>query len=195
MGERLNLEICAGENVYANAYYHWSGYTSSAIQLTNCALKLCPQNFNFHSVFFDAIKMLENTGARLTKSEYSAYSSIVVRNILGNEIPKPKAIQENCNRNSGLISITSYGIAETRMWEESRVTIDIKSKSICFGAVWMVDNEDEDSEPKQFPNIGNWNNLIIPIDEFNHFSDKINALIGEKTYQFSCGGKKYYMKE
>ena len=36
MGQRLNIEIVKGDpdNVLANAYYHWSAYTSSAAQLT-----------------------------------------------------------------------------------------------------------------------------------------------------------------
>ena len=31
MGQRLNLEIVVGENVIANAYYHWSGLTSTSL--------------------------------------------------------------------------------------------------------------------------------------------------------------------
>lgn len=39
MGQRLNLEITIGENVLANAYYHWSGYTTSSLKLVESALK------------------------------------------------------------------------------------------------------------------------------------------------------------
>ena len=31
MGQRLNIEIVNGETSLANAYYHWSAYTKSAL--------------------------------------------------------------------------------------------------------------------------------------------------------------------
>ena len=34
MGQRLNIEIIENGKVLANAYYHWSGYTSSSLELT-----------------------------------------------------------------------------------------------------------------------------------------------------------------
>lgn len=34
MGQRLNIEIVNGDTCLANAYYHWSGYTLSACDLT-----------------------------------------------------------------------------------------------------------------------------------------------------------------
>lgn len=34
MGQRLNIEIKENNKVLANSYYHWSGYTSSALLLT-----------------------------------------------------------------------------------------------------------------------------------------------------------------
>ena len=33
MGQRLNIEIKKDSKVLANAYYHWSAYTSSALQM------------------------------------------------------------------------------------------------------------------------------------------------------------------
>lgn len=33
MGQRLNIEIMKNDKVLANAYYHWSAYTSSALEL------------------------------------------------------------------------------------------------------------------------------------------------------------------
>ena len=33
MGQRLNIEIMKGCTILANAYYHWSAYTSSALEL------------------------------------------------------------------------------------------------------------------------------------------------------------------
>ena len=38
MGQRLNIEIINDDKVLANAYYHWAGYTTSAISLTETIL-------------------------------------------------------------------------------------------------------------------------------------------------------------
>lgn len=34
MGQRLNIEILKNGEVLANSYYHWSGFSNSAINLT-----------------------------------------------------------------------------------------------------------------------------------------------------------------
>ena len=34
MGQRLNIEIKKGEQLLANCYYHWSGYSETALELT-----------------------------------------------------------------------------------------------------------------------------------------------------------------
>lgn len=33
MGQRLNIEIVKDKKVLANCYYHWSGYSNSAVNL------------------------------------------------------------------------------------------------------------------------------------------------------------------
>ena len=35
MGQRLVIEIKEGDTVLANAYYHWSGYTETSLNLLN----------------------------------------------------------------------------------------------------------------------------------------------------------------
>ena len=68
MGQRLNIEIRKNDEVLANAYYHWSGYTSSSIELTSEILKNI-DNVNFDNDVVKAVKLLEITGAGLTSSE------------------------------------------------------------------------------------------------------------------------------
>ena len=68
MGQRLNIEIKENGTTLANAYYHWSAYTDSSLELTEHILK------NIDSVEHEnstvkAIKLLETTGAGLTEQE------------------------------------------------------------------------------------------------------------------------------
>ena len=34
MGQRLVVNIVKGKHIIANAYFHWSGYTETAIEIT-----------------------------------------------------------------------------------------------------------------------------------------------------------------
>lgn len=60
MGQRLNLEIKTNDKTLANCYYHWSGYTSSALELT----KIILDNLSDKELTQDyAVELLKLTGA------------------------------------------------------------------------------------------------------------------------------------
>lgn len=199
MGERLNLEILYDGTVAANAYYHWSGFTSSALELTEKALERFPEdNIGYVDAMGSAVKMLEHTGALLTKPDYAAYTAITPTNVLGNPVPYYKAKKGTADRNSGLISVTTYGILETRTWEESRVSIDLKTKLVKFGAAYNLEESDVEEAIEEYGEIkavGNWKDLIIPILEFHDFKENISLLFNDEIYVFSCGEAKYVMIE
>lgn len=196
MGQRLNLEITMGNNVLANAYYHWSGYTSCALKLTRIALeKFREIKFIPVNVYDMTIDMLENTGAKFTDEELKAFNSVGFYDIIGREMKKKQRNSDNVNRNDGLISITSMGINNTRKFEEARVQIDIKKQKINFNAVLEVTEKElkEDYEIKKpdgekidfdFENIS--------FSEFQKFSKTIMDMIqcGKK---YALSNNKYYV--
>lgn len=68
MGQRLNIEIWNNGQVLANVYYHWSGYTSSALALTRKVVDginktVCDDDR------LRAVWLLQNTGAGLEERE------------------------------------------------------------------------------------------------------------------------------
>ena len=199
MGERLNLEILYDGTVAANAYYHWSGFTSSALELTGKALEMIPEEeLGYASSIGVAVKALEYTGALLTKSEYKAYTTITPTNCLRIPIASHTAEEGTADRNSGLISVTTYGVLETREWEEERVSIDLKTRLVKFGAIHNIEESDIEEviqEYGEIKNVGNWKDLIIPAKEFRDFKEKVLALVKDEIYAFSCGGKNYLMIE
>lgn len=125
MGQRLNIEIVDNSGVLANAYYHWSAYTGSAIELTLVALAAFD---TYKGAITDpremAIAMLEETGAGVNDEE--------LRRIESSEELRRYDIRRCQNRNTGLLAISPEGISETEYWEEGRVTIDIQSKRVVF---------------------------------------------------------------
>ena len=145
MGERLNIEIVKGSKLLANAYYHWSGYTTSAINLTLQIIQSFDyiknnkvENVKERDLLF-AIRLLEETGAGLLE-----------RNIgdglrkVGLLVDKDITFKICKGRNEGIISISEEEMEETRSWEEERVTIDIESQTINFQAFHEIDKSDID---------------------------------------------------
>ena len=138
MGQRLNIQFEDNTGVLANAYYHWSGYTSSAMLLTNQIISSDLIDDTSISNKVKAVKLLELTGAGLTIDEF-------------NDDFTSHLYKESKGRNVGLIAISKEGIEETQTWEEARVTINLDTHQIHLDIYWEVDTDDSDPEdiPKQ----------------------------------------------
>jgi len=144
MGERLNIEIIKNGKTLANAYYHWSGYSNSAVELASTIIKNIEKiNSNDSDIFF-AIRLLELTGAGLTDKEIEFAKTI-------NELKEIK-FKECKGRNEGLIGISQDGINETRRWQEHALYIYLDEKRMSFQVFWKnrfndyeVENKDEDN--------------------------------------------------
>ena len=138
MGQRLNIQIEANDTdtnetvVLANCYYHWSGYTYSAMELVNKIVKSGVYNLDILDPVEKAIRLLEATGAGLAEDELTdTYNT-----------PKYKV---STGRNSGLIAISEEGTNNVAEWEESRVTINLTTGSIDMSGMFY-------DESDEFPN-------------------------------------------
>lgn len=184
MGQRLNIEIIKDGETLANAYYHWSAYTSTALNLTERIIDFINENpKESESDIAYAILVLQSTGALLTAEEIAT---------LNDDLKENKSIikSENVNRNSGLIAISEKGIEDTRKWEEGRIEIDLDQKKIHFDVYWsylketfMEDYEKTEEEYKELP--------LIDFDLYNmHFSD-FEQIYSELEQHYSDGH--YYL--
>ena len=133
MGQRLNIQFEDNTGILANAYYHWSGYTSSALALTNHILSNDLIDDISISNKVKAVKLLETTGAGLTENEFN------------DEFTK-ELYKQSVDRNDGLIAISEQGIQETLQWEEARVTINLDTKQLSFDIYWSVNEDEYDPE-------------------------------------------------
>ena len=182
MGQRLNIEILKNGEVLANSYYHWSGFSNSAINLTIQIIN----NFEYikkyrveeyiknQSLLF-AIRLLEETGAGVCSIKET-------KETLEDQTMNLK-LQLCKDRNEGIIGITKKDIEETRYWEEGRVSIDIEKKTIDFNVIREYTLEelkkDYDEEEIKEMNIKeiNRNFKNIPFEdifELKAFIDKSN---------------------
>lgn len=175
MGQRLNIQIemdipdSNESKVLANAYYHWSGYTSSAYELVKMIAD--SEYWNDNCTIMDpvekAIRLLEVTGAGLCPDELTdTYNT-----------PKYKL---TTGRNSGLIAISEEGINNTVYWEEARVTINLTTKMVDMGGVYYLDEVDEEDEDETLDDIPELEyDLHTSISDFtkvyNEFHEKIES--------------------
>lgn len=159
MGQRLNVEIIAKNKTVANVYMHWSAYTDES---ANIAIRVLVEFLDFNnrmisnkqSIYTRLKKALP--GASINKDEYENLQKEGITNIIPEKV---------ISRNDGLISFTEKGIAETRDWEEGRVSIDIENKKILFDVYWTdtVESYKEDYD------VSDEDMLKIPKVEQNPF--------------------------
>jgi hypothetical protein len=127
MGQRLNIEIVENGVCLANAYYHWSAYTSSAFELAKQIIEAIP-TVKEEIPVMKAIRLLEVTGAKLMSEEIDFAKKL----LLGD-------FEKATDRNDGLISISEKGIAETRQWQEGAVYIYLDEKRMKFDVLVKTD--------------------------------------------------------
>ena len=196
MGQRLNIEIVKNGKVLANSYYHWSGYSNSAVNMVVQIIqeyeyikKYKVEKYIKNQDLLLAIRLLEETGAGLNDID-------MTRNILKDETMNLK-LKKCQGRDEGIIGITQKDIEETRYWEEGRISIDIENKKIDFGVINEYTEEelnyDYDEKIKEL-NIKkidiNFKNISFEdIFELKTFIDKANYK--EEYYFYNKNNNKY----
>ena len=119
MGQRLNIEIHENGELLANSYFHWSAYTSSAIELTREALSVYDSIITNNPIQ-KAVRMLEETGAGIREEEL--HDVVLKNDRLLNQL---RFSRLSNSRNQGFIHVLEDAMYRTRDWDEGRVTIDI----------------------------------------------------------------------
>lgn len=179
MGQRLNIQIENDKEVLANAYYHWSGYTSSALKLTSFILHHL-ENVKHDNDTVRAVRLLELTGAKLQGCELKKLD----------ETMKNNEFEQATSRNYGLIAISQEGIEETQHWEEARVEIHLDTETVKLDLYYdYEDEEDEDEEDIEFYQ-SNLNYEEVSFKEFEALKEEILQSIEDKKYYVIANGKK-----
>lgn len=141
MGQRLNIEIVEKGKCLANAYYHWSAYTTTSAELARQIIKHIPDVKEENNVL-RAIRLLEVTGAKLMESEVEYAKTLGISNL-----------KTATSRNDGLISISKNGIDETRKWQEHALYIYLDENRMNFQVLWNQKQWDwEKSQREDYDN-------------------------------------------
>lgn len=143
MGQRLVINILHKDKVVCNAYYHWSGYTDSALEMINSIeLERFNELYGDMRPIIAGINMLLKTGASFGK-----------------------------NRNDGLIEVDQYGIDNNLRWSEMTVDIDLDEKTVdfsqCFSCATEYDYEHKTIQERCELDVDYW---IVPFDNIEKFT-------------------------
>ena len=116
-----------------------------------------------------AIRLLEATGAGLTKNEFT------------DTYPESK-YKLSENRSEGLIAISEKGIQETQYWEEAIVTINLSTNMVDMGGVYYLDEVDEVDEEETTEDIPELEyDLHTSIYEFDKVYDEFHEKLKSKN--------------
>ncbi len=205
MGQRLVVNIVKDDIVLANSYYHWSGYTDSALFITvNCIKRFAETEYE--DDIEKAIDMLYATGAgmELAEENNKVFLEYKAKNPFFS-IPFVKGT----DRNSGLIAISKENIEESQNWSEGDVFIDIGTKTVDFRVMYEVDKDslvenecynediefdelsDKEIEQKYIDAVDKLEIVDYPyeeisFDDFEDFADKVSS-VGGYTFKLSDG--------
>lgn len=167
MGQRLNIEIKRKNKVIVNSYYHWSGYSHSAIHLTAAILNTI--NNTDASLFINdkiyATCLLATTGARIMDDQLKYAKKY---GFTDNELD---LLTKGVNRDDGLISLRPKYQKDFRKWEEARVSIDLDSRTVNMRYAFL-EYTTEQYEKYHGVDPSNFRKLSMPINRipFDDFS-------------------------
>lgn len=138
MGQRLNIEFYVNNKAIVNCYYHWSGFSDSAMEETRCLIHHL-QDYDFSNipeeeVKFIVIRTLEDFGARLKDRDLEEARKLY---------PERKFSNDDINRNEGLIGITKESMDNTRSCEEARVNIFLTRRRFEIERIFYYSDENE----------------------------------------------------
>lgn len=190
MGQRLNIEIHKDGQVLANAYYHWSGYTSSSMELLNEIMLVgFPTVKHPDNDILYAVWLLQTTGAGIPDNRRAS-----------DRCKDFYALTPCHDRNEGIISVDDKDIVETRHWEEARINIDIGTKTFDFDCFSIIDKTDYESDFVEYGclkfdtlPIVHFDFSSIPFDKFDDFSQLMEEIESFKSGYFRvCDSDEIY---
>jgi hypothetical protein len=179
MGQRLNVEIISGSKPICATYFHWSGYTSSSIEIAKDVINA-----------FKDIEQVTIPEVYKRMKEACKGSSVTfeeannIKSSLGIELAPEKFV----NRNDGLIYFSEKEIKCVRDWEEARVTINLDNKTCTVDAAYFYTKEKDIKEIKEDYS----DNIVkadscplgeeIPFDDFEKVMQPIFDFIDNEKY-------------
>lgn len=135
MGQRLVITVHAFDEDIATIYYHWSAYTTSALQEAKDII----DNVDwFNSSNKDELIL------RITKHLESRGGGVFVddRKLFEEKYPDEK-FDDDVSRNDGLIAISEETMKRMQYWSEGDMTIDFDTEKVYNDVMFTYESDEE----------------------------------------------------
>lgn len=120
MGQRLVITVRKEQEDIAKIYFHWSGYSVSALEEAKSLLEEIDTNENnIKKLQLNIIRACESMGGGIDGGEGSKEFSYVC-----NMFPNVK-FKGDPDRNYGLVALSEIGMEEMQRWSEGNLVIDL----------------------------------------------------------------------
>ena len=148
MGQRLVVTVTSQGQDLCKMYYHWSAYTSSALDETKKILEcICKhEDKTERELQLRLIRFCEQCGGGIKNGKDSDEWKYI-QSVYPNETFK----EDNISRNYGLIAISEEGMADLQNWSEGDVYINLDEDEVNFGVYgWYEYFEEYIEERKEW---------------------------------------------
>lgn len=203
MGQRLVTTITKKGKSIAKIYYHWSAYTTSALQEVRDIIdNLYDGDFDIKNktakqIQLRLVNFCESRGGGI-KGDDTEFK--YVSNMFPNIIFK----KDGYSRNDGLIALSDEGMADLQDWAEESAEIDLDTDMISFGVFCCYDSLEEYNRERS-----EWNEDYMELRledvmdighclwgfSVNDIDDIINNINCVNNYVCRYGGEIYSMIE
>ena len=120
MGQRLVITVRKEQKDIAKIYFHWSGYSESALEETRSLLKdIDTKEENIKKLQLNIIRACESMGGGIDGGAGSAELSYVC-----NMFPNVN-FKEDPNRNYGLVALSENDMEKIQRWSNGNIVIDL----------------------------------------------------------------------
>ncbi len=128
MGQRLVMTVRKEHEDIAKIYFHWSGYSVSALEETRTLLEdIDTKEENIKKLQLNIIRACESRGGGIDGGEGSEEFSYVC-----NMFPDVK-FKGDPDRSCGLVALSESGMEEMQCYSEGNVVIDLDYNRIYNG--------------------------------------------------------------
>ncbi len=193
MGQRLVVSIkrnLGDDKSLCKLYYHWSGYTTSALEETLQIINHLNSIENIEKVSdkeiqLDFIRYCESNGGGLNGSDYD---------FVKNYFPK-ETFKMEMSRNYGIVSISEKDQKDVQRWSEGDVEIGIDDRKVGFFVDYLIGSTEEDvREEYEDYDLSRVINLKHNIEEcsYEEFAEIYDQLMGNEGEKFRNVDGIYY---
>lgn len=148
MGQRLTISLIKDDEEIAALYYHWSGYTYSALEEIRDVVYMLGDysNKNNHDLIRDIIHVAERNGGGIKNGKGNAEWNYI-KEIYSYDNFKSEGI----SRNDGLVAISKDGISDLRGWADAEVVyMNLDTEEVSFGVLSSYDSLEDYIEDRSF---------------------------------------------